>query len=38
MIILKINMNNARLSFTDTDIIMYEIKTQDVYEGFSSNK
>ena len=30
--------NNSRLLFTDSDSLMYEIKTEDVYEGFSSNK
>ena len=30
--------NNSRLLFTDNDSLMYEIKTEDVYEGFSSNK
>ena len=30
--------NNSRLLFTDTDSLMYEIKTGDVYEDFSSNK
>ena len=30
--------NNSRLFFTDSDSLMYEIKTEDVYEGFSSNK
>ena len=30
--------NNSRLSFTDTDSLMYEIKTEDVYEDFSKNK
>ena len=29
--------NNSRLLFTDTDSL-YEIKTGDVYEDFSSNK
>ena len=24
--------------FTDTDSLMYEVKTEDVYEDFSSNK
>ena len=37
MITLKINMTTkSKLLFTDTDI--YEIKTEDVYEDFSSNK
>ena len=26
---------NSRLLFTDTDSLMYEIKTEDVYEDFS---
>ena len=30
--------NNSRLSFTDTDSLMYEIKTEDVYEDFSNDK
>ena len=30
--------NNSRLLFTDTDSLMYEIKTEDVYGKFSSNK
>ena len=30
--------NNSRLLFRDTDCLMYEIKTEDVYEDFSSNK
>ena len=30
--------NNPRLLFTDTDSLMYEIKTEDVYEDFSSYK
>ena len=30
--------NNSKLLFTDTDSLMYEIKTKDVYEDFSSNK
>ena len=29
--------NNSRLLFTDTDSLMYEIKTKDVYEDFSNN-
>ena len=28
----------SKLLFTDTDSLMYEIKTEDVYEDFSSNK
>ena len=31
-------VNNSRLSFTDTDRLMYEIKTEDAYEDFSYNK
>ena len=30
--------NKSKLLFTDTDSLMYEIKTEDVYENFSSNK
>ena len=30
--------NNSRLLFTDTDSLMYEIKTKDVYEDFSNDK
>ena len=30
--------SKSKLLFTDTDSLMYEIKTEDVYEGFSSNK
>ena len=30
--------NNPRLLFTDTDSLIYEIKTEDVYEDFSSYK
>ena len=30
--------NNSRLLLTDTDSLMYEIKTEDLYEDFSSNK
>ena len=30
--------NKSKLLFTDTDNLMYEIKTEDVYEDFSSNK
>ena len=26
--------NNSRLFFTNTDSLMYEIKTEDVYEDF----
>ena len=30
--------NKSKLLFTDTDSLMYEIKTEIVYEDFSSNK
>ena len=30
--------NNSRLLFTDTDSLMYEIKTEDVYKNFSDDK
>ena len=30
--------NNSKLLFTDTDSLMYEIKTEDVYEDFSNKK
>ena len=30
--------NNSRLLITDTDSLMYEIKTEDVYEDFSKSK
>ena len=30
--------NKSKLLFTDTDNLMYEIKTEDVYEDFSSDK
>ena len=30
--------NKSRLLFTDTDSLMCEIKTEDVYKDFSSNK
>ena len=30
--------NNSRLLFTDTDSLMYDIKTEDVYEDFSRYK
>ena len=30
--------NKSKLLFRDTDSLMYEIKTEDVYEDFNSNK
>ena len=30
--------NDSRLLFTDTDRLMYEIKTENVYEDFSKDK
>ena len=30
--------NNSRLLFTDTDSLMYEIKTEDVYEDSSNDR
>ena len=30
--------NNSRLFFTDTDSLIYEIKTKDIYENFSKDK
>ena len=30
--------NKSELLFTEIDIIMYEIKTEDVYKDFSSDK
>ena len=30
--------NNSKFLFTDTDSLMYEIKTEDAYEDFSCNK
>ena len=38
MNVLKIHENKSKLLFTDTDSLMYEIKTQNFYEGFSSDK
>ena len=31
-------VNKSRLLFTDTDSLMYELKTEDIYEDFSKNK
>ena len=30
--------NNSKLLFTDTGSLMYEIKTEDIYEDFRRNK
>ena len=30
--------NKSKLSFTATDRLMYEIKAEDIYKDFSSNK
>ena len=30
--------NNSRLLFTDTDSLVYEIKTEDAYEDFNNDK
>ena len=30
--------NNSRLLFTDADSLMYEIKTEDVYENISKDR
>ena len=38
MITLKIYGNDSRLLFRDTGSLMYEIKIEDIYEDFSSNK
>ena len=32
------NVNNSRLLFADTDSLVYEIRTKDVYEDFSKYK
>ena len=34
----KKQVNNSRLLLTDTDSLMYEIKTENVYEDFSKDK
>ena len=36
--IINIYGNNCKLLFTDADSLMYETKTEDVYEDFSNNK
>ena len=38
VITLKKNSSKSRLLFTDTDLLMNEIKTEDVYEDFSKDK
>ena len=38
MITLKINTVTTQDLFTDTDSLIYEIKTEDVYEYFSNDK
>ena len=38
MIILKINDNKSKLVFANTDSLMYQIKTEDVYDDCSSDK
>ena len=38
MITLKKYDNKSRLLFTDTDCAIYEIKTENFYADFSSNK
>ena len=30
--------NNSRLLFTNTDSLMYEIKTEDIHEDFRNSK
>ena len=30
--------NNSKTLFTDTDSLMYETKTEDLYEDFSNDK
>ena len=30
--------NNSRLLFINTDILIHEVKTEDVYENFSNDK
>ena len=38
MMTLKSIESNSKLFFTDADSLIYEIKTDDVYEDFSSDK
>ena len=38
MITLKINMVTIQDCYSDTDSLMYEIKTEDVYKDFSNSK
>ena len=38
MITLKINIAKTKDLLKDTDILMYEIKTEDFYKSFSSDK
>ena len=38
MIILKINDSKSKLAFANTDSLMYQIKTEDVYDDCSSDK
>ena len=35
---LKKYCNNSRLTFTDTDSLIYEIKTDNFYEDFSKDR
>ena len=37
MITLKTTYNNSKLYFAGNDSLMYEIKSEDVFEGFSNN-
>ena len=38
MITLKISMITVQDYFTNIDSLMYEIKTEDIYKGFSNDK
>ena len=38
MITLKINIAKTKDLLKDTDILMHEIKTEDFYKSFSSDK